>query len=164
MLLSDEIERVGFYDPAPDAVRERIKSDAAHVPFYPDLSTLHAATRPDVVMVSIYPVDMPTWMLQIAEAGVHLWGEKLVATCADQLVPVPAAVARRGLQFSTGYSWRFNPIARQVRDVLQQELIGQPYAFAVNFSTSSVKRRDPTSWAFQYALCGGDILNWLGCH
>ena len=163
MLLSDEIEHVGFYDPAPDAVRERIKPDAAHVPFYPDLSTLCAAARPDAVMVLIYPVDMPTWMLQNAEAGVHIWGEKPIATCADQLVPVAAAVAGRGLQFSTGYSWRFNPIARQIRDALKQGLLGQPHAFAVNFSISSVKRRDPTSWAFQSALCGGAILNWLGC-
>ena len=164
MLLSDEIELVGFYDPDPDAVRERVKPDAAHVPFYPDLGALLAAARPDAVMVSTYPVDMPAWMLQIAEAGVHLWAEKPVAARADQLAPVAAAVAGRGLQISTGYSWRFNPIARQIRDALQQGLLGKPYAFAVNFSTSSVKRRDPASWVFQSALCGGGILNWLGCH
>ena len=53
MLLSDEIELVGFYDPDPDAVRERVKPDAAHVPFYPDLGSLLAAARPDAVMVFV---------------------------------------------------------------------------------------------------------------
>ena len=108
MLLSDEIELVGFYDPDPDAVRERVKPDAAHVPFYPDLGALLATARPDAVMVSTYPVDMPTWMLQIVRAGVHLWAEKHVAARAAlrraRGEPHRAAVAGAGrldhLQFA----------------------------------------------------------------
>ena len=164
MLLSDEIELVGLYDPDPDTVREQVKSDAAHVPFYPDLGALLTEARPDAVMVSTYPVDMPTWMLQIVRAGVHLWAEKPVAARADQLAPVRAAIAERDLHFSTGYSWRFNPIARHIRNAVQQGLLGKPYALAVNFTTTSVKRRDPASWVFQSALSGGGVLNWLGCH
>ena len=164
MLLADEIELVGFYDPDPETARPHIKADAAHIPFYPSLDALLSAARPDAVMVSAHPRDMPEWLLQIAKADVHIWAEKPVAAHSDQLAPVAAAVADHNLHFSTGYSWRFNPISRLIRDPHRQGLLGKPYSIEIRFLTTSVKRRDPTSWIFQREISGGGILNWLGCH
>ena len=164
MLLADEIELVGFYDPDPESVRANLKADVEHIPFYDSLDALLTQARPDAVMVSAYPNDMPDWLLQIAAAGVHIWAEKPVAHHSAQLAPVAAAIAKNNLHFSTGYSWRFHPISRLIQQTYAEGLLGDPYSIEMRFTTSSVKRRDPNSWVFKRALSGGGILNWLGCH
>ena len=45
MLLSDEIELVGFYDPDPDAVQPNLKADVENVPFYNSLDDLISKAR-----------------------------------------------------------------------------------------------------------------------
>ncbi|MYJ79712.1 MAG: Gfo/Idh/MocA family oxidoreductase, partial [Caldilineaceae bacterium SB0670_bin_27] len=104
MLLSDEIELVGFYDPDPEGVKPNLKEDVQHVPFYASLEDLLSQGKPDAVMVSTYLKDMPSWMLQVAEAGVHVWGEKPYAVHSSQLEPVAEAVRRNNLHFSCGYT------------------------------------------------------------
>ena len=164
MLLSDEIELVGFYDPDPDGVKANLKPDVAHLPFYDSLADLLTQARPDAVMVSTYLKEMPAWMLQVAEAGVHVWGEKPFAVHSSQLAAVAEAVRRNDLRFSCGYTWRFHPIARLINQTWAAGLLGKPYSIEIRFLTSSVARRDPQTWYFSRADAGGGILNWLGCH
>jgi myo-inositol 2-dehydrogenase/D-chiro-inositol 1-dehydrogenase len=163
-LLADEIELVGFYDPAPDAVRPDLTPAHADIPFYDTLGALLADARPDAVLVSTYSRDMPDWMAQVAEAGVNLWAEKPCAAAARQLTPVAAALARNGLHFSCGYSWRFHPITQLIKETYDAGLLGKPYSIEFRFITSSIKQRDPANWLFDPERSGGGILNWLGCH
>jgi predicted dehydrogenase len=123
-----------------------------------------AQARPDAVMVSTYLKDMPKWMLQTAEAGAHVWGEKPFAVHSSQLTPLAEAVQRKGLQFSCGYSWRFHPISQLIKETYDAGLLGRLYSIEIRFITSSVARRNPNTWYFQREQAGGGILNWLGCH
>jgi len=164
MLLPDEVELVGFYDPDPDSVRKHIKADAQHVPFYPSLADLLEKAKPDVVMVSTYLKDMPSWMLQVAEAGVNVWADKPFAVHSSQLLPVAEAVKRNKLHFSCGYTWRFHPISQLIKESYDAGLLGKPYSIEMRFLTSSVARRNPNTWYMKRAEAGGGILNWLGCH
>jgi predicted dehydrogenase len=163
-LLHDEIELVGFYDPDPDAARASLKPVYRQVPFYHSLAELLERARPDAVLVSAYCRDMPDWMGQVADAGVHLWAEKPFAVHSSQLLPVAEAVARHHLHFSCGYSWRFHPISELIKETYDAGLLGRPYSIEFRFLTSSVQHRNPQNWAFDPALSGGGILNWLGCH
>ncbi len=164
MLLPDEIELVGFYDPDPDGVRKNLKPDAQHVPFYASLDELLEKAKPDAVMVSTYLKDMPSWMLQVAEAGVNLWAEKPFAVHSSQLAPVAEAVNRNNLHFSCGYSWRFHPISQLIKETYGAGLLGKPYSIEFRFLTSSIARRNPQTWYMKKEEAGGGILNWLGCH
>ena len=164
MLLSDEIELVGFYDPDPEGVKSNLKADVQDVPFYDSLGELLAQGKPDAVMVSTYLKDMPSWMVQVAEAGVHVWGEKPFAVHSSALVPVAEAVRRNNLHFSCGYTWRFHPIANLIKKTWAAGLLGKPYSIDFRFLTSSVARRDPQTWYFTREEAGGGILNFLGCH
>ena len=164
MLMPDEVELVGFYDPDPDSVRKNIKPDAQHVPFYPSLAALLAEAKPDVVMVSTYLKDMPNWMLQVAEAGVNVWADKPFAIHSSELLPVAEAVKRNNLHFSCGYTWRFHPISQLIKESYDAGLLGKPYSIEMRFLTSSVARRNPNTWYMKRAEAGGGILNWLGCH
>ena len=164
MLLPDELELVGFYDPDPEGVKANLKADVQGVPFYDSLADLLSQGRPDAVMVSTYLKDMPSWMLQVAEAGVHVWGEKPFAVHSSQLAPVAEAVRRNNLHFSCGYTWRFHPIANLIKRTWASGLIGKPYSIELRFLTSSVAKRNPQTWYFSREQAGGGILNWLGCH
>lgn len=164
MLLSDEIELVGFYDPNPDAVRPNLKADVQQVPFYNSLDELLSQAKPDAVLVSTYLADMPDWMRQVAEAGVHVWGEKPFAVHSSQLQPLAEVMQRKGLHFSSGLSWRFHPISQLIQETIAAGLLGKLYSVDIRFTTSSVFRRNPNTWYFKRDQSGGGILNWLGCH
>jgi predicted dehydrogenase len=103
-------------------------------------------------------------MLEVAEAGVHLWGEKPFATHSSQLAPLAAAMQRNQLHFSCGYSWRFHPISQLIKGSYDAGLFGKPYAIEIRYITSSLKQRDPIPWHLQREQIGGGMLNWLGCH
>lgn len=166
MYLNEDVELVGFWDPEPDseAVRSRIKPDVADVPFFDSIDTLLSETRPDAVLISGYCRDMPGWMETAANAGVHIWAEKPFATHSDQLQPVKEAIERNNLHFSTGYSWRFEPLSQTIRAAVEAGHLGSLYGVHASFFTSSVLARDPNHWMFDASLSGGGILNWLGCH
>ncbi|MBX3051352.1 MAG: Gfo/Idh/MocA family oxidoreductase [Caldilineaceae bacterium] len=164
MLLPDEVELVGFYDPDPESVRKNLKGAAQNVPFYSSLAELLEKAKPDVVMVSTYLKDMPSWMLQVAEAGVNVWADKPFAIHSSELLPVAEAVKRNNLHFSCGYSWRFHPISQLIKESYDAGLLGKPYSIEFRFLTSSVARRNPDTWYMKRAEAGGGILNWLGCH
>lgn len=164
MLLPDEIELIGFYDPDPEGVKPNLKPDVQDVPFYDSLGELLSQGKPDAVMVSTYLKDMPSWMVQVAEAGVHVWGEKPFAVHSSELVPVAEAIRRNNLHFSCGYTWRFHPIAQLINRTWEAGLLGKPYSIEFRFLTSSVARRGPDTWYFKREEAGGGILNWLGCH
>ncbi|MEN9934116.1 MAG: Glucose--fructose oxidoreductase precursor, partial [Chloroflexota bacterium] len=102
--------------------------------------------------------------LPAAEGGAHIWLEKPCAATSGQLLLLAAQIERRGLAFSTGYSWRFHPVCQLIRETVEAGLLGRLYAIEVRFITSSVGRRNPNQWSFQRAIAGGGILNWLGCH
>ncbi|MCC6454517.1 MAG: Gfo/Idh/MocA family oxidoreductase [Caldilineaceae bacterium] len=164
ILLQDEIELVGFYDPDPDSVRPTLPPEVQAVPFYSSLTELLAEAKPEAMLISTYIKDLPARMLEVAEAGVHLWGEKPFATHSSQLAPLAAAMQRNQLHFSCGYSWRFHPISQLIKESYDAGLFGKPYAIEIRYITSSLKQRDPIPWHLQREQIGGGMLNWLGCH
>jgi predicted dehydrogenase len=164
ILLKDEIELVGFYDPDPDSVRPTLPPEVQDVPFYISLTELLAEAKPEAVLVSAYLKDLPARMIEVAEAGVNIWGEKPFATHSSHLAPLAAAVERNRLHFSCGYSWRFHPISQLIKETYDAGLLGTPYSIEIRYITSSLERRDPNTWYLQRDQVGGGMLNWLGCH
>jgi predicted dehydrogenase len=163
-VLTAEIELVGFYDPDPAAVRPNLKPAVAEVPFFGSIAELIEQARPDAVLVSGYCRDMPDWMVQVADAGVHLWAAKPFAVHSRQLAPVAEALARKNLHFSCGYSWRFDPITQLIKETYDAGLLGKPYSIEIRHLSNSVKHRGAQHWMFDPTLSGGGYLNWEGCH
>ncbi len=164
--LADDVDLVGFWDPEADsdAVRARIKPDVEQVPFFDSIEEMFSKTQPDAVLISGYCRDMPSWMEQAANAGVHIWAEKPFAVHSSQLLPVKDAIEDKNLHFSCGYSWRFEPLSQTIRSAVELGHLGSLYGVSASFFTSSVLARDPNHWMFDASLSGGGILNWLGCH
>jgi predicted dehydrogenase len=164
ILLQDEIELVGFYDPNPDSVRPTLPPELQQVPFYNSLTELLQEAKPEAILISSYIKDLPDRMLEAAEAGVHIWGEKPFAIHSTALSPLAAAVERNHLHFSCGYSWRFHPISQLIKESYDAGLLGKPYSIEIRYFAPALKGRDPNTWFYQRDQVGGGILNWLGCH
>ena len=166
MYLNDEIDLVGFYDPEADsdAVRATMKPDVAHIPFYDSIEELLREAKPDVVMVSGYSRDMPGWLLQAAEAGVHCWIDKPFAVHSDQLLPVKAVIECNNLVFSCGYTWRFDPTSVLIKETFDAGLLGRGFAIEIRYFGGNILNADLSHWRFDPTLSGGGFLNWIGCH
>jgi predicted dehydrogenase len=162
--IPDEVEIVAFYDPQPEQSRELLHPSQRAIPIYDDLAALISEHRPEAAMVFLPNNVRPGVLIQLAEAGVHLFGEKPVATSADALTATAEAVARHGVVFYPGYQWRRNPLVRSIKEIVDQGLLGELTLIELRYITSSVTLRNPKHLHFSKEQAGGGFLNWLACH
>ncbi|MGI8485591.1 MAG: Gfo/Idh/MocA family protein, partial [Thermomicrobiales bacterium] len=106
-------------------------------------------------------------LLQLAEAGIHLWAEKPVARQAADLLPVAHAIREKDLVFTAGYQSRFYPATRMVREMVEDGTLGSlTFAHMTTATTTAELRRPdgPLGYLFDGEISGGGIFHCLGCH
>ena len=162
--IPDEVEIVAFYDPNPARSRELLHPSQRDLPIYDDLAALIREHRPEAAMVFLPNNVRPAALIQLAEAGVHLFGEKPVAGSAAALAATAEAMARHGVIFYPGYQWRLHPLVRSIKGIVEQGLLGDLTLIEFRYITSSVTLRDPQQYLFSKEQSGGGFLNWLACH
>ena len=136
----------------------------AAVPVFDTLDALLDSGRPQAVMSFLRNDESGPALARLAEAGLHVWAEKPVARRAAELAPARAALNRRGLVFATGYTHRFAPVHRQLKQWIDEGVFGPLTGATALKATSSVTARNPQSYLFSAEVSGGGILHWLGCH
>ena len=145
---------------------ERIAKAGAHA-VYPSLGALLAAERPDVAFIMRPTDEVEEPAIQCAEAGIPLVIDKHVTHTSDGLRRILAACERNGVKMTTGYTWRYSPVARQLREWVADGVLGRVYCFDVRMVTTAVTVRleDPQfAWLFDRSRSGGGVLIWLACH
>lgn len=158
-----ELEIVAFADPE-ESRREKVPEGFKERPFYTDVAALLAAERFDAAFVALPNVQATRAGMQLAEAGKHLFIEKPVARSVAEAEALFQRIGERGLKFCTGYTWRFDPIARDIRALIESGALGTIWSLEARMVTSTVKSRNPRSDVFDHELSGGGILAWLGVH
>lgn len=106
----------------------------------------------------------PDLIIRAAGAGKHVLTEKPVAANTRDLTRVLTTVRHAGVHLGVFYTWRHNPMARDIRAMIEHGAIGRVMTVEARMVTSQVQYRDPTHWLFKKANAGGGILSWLGCH
>lgn len=162
--IPDEVAIVAFYDPSPEQSRGLLHPSQRAIPIYDDLAALIREHRPEAAMVFLPNNVRPAALIELAEAGVHLFGEKPVATSAAALAATAEAVAQHGIVFYPGYQWRRHPLVRTIKDIVDRGLLGELTLIELRYITSSVTLRGPKHLHFSKEQAGGGFLNWLGCH
>jgi predicted dehydrogenase len=158
-----EVEVVAFCDPEAER-REKLPELLAARPFYTRVDDLLAAERFDAALVCL-PSDQATAAgLLLAGAGKHLFIEKPVSRSVAEAAELFQVVKQRGLKFTTGFAWRFDPIARDIQALIRDGALGTIWSLEARMVTSSVKARNPQSYLFQRSVSGGGILAWLAIH
>jgi predicted dehydrogenase len=165
-----ELVPVAHYDPHPSAAMERLAPPYDGLPVYGDLAKLLARHPVQAALVMLPLEDAENALLTLARAGVHIMAEKPVARTAQGLVPAVAALQPETV-FYAGYGWRFHPVIRQIRSLIEDGILGQLWSVEMHWITSRVGRRegepahrDPQSYLFRRQVSRGGMLQWLGCH
>jgi predicted dehydrogenase len=162
--IPDEVEIVAFYDPDPTTARGLLHASQRDVPVYDDVDELLQRHAPEAAMVFLPNNVRPRMLTRLADAGLHVFAEKPVATHAAALRETAATVERKGIVFYPGYQWRRHPMVRTVKEMVDRGLLGELTLIELRYVTSNVTIRDPTHLHFSREIAGGGFLNWLGCH
>jgi predicted dehydrogenase len=158
-----EIEVVAFCDPEIER-REKLPEPMMGRPFYSSVEELLSREQLDAALVCL-PSDQATAAgMQLAGAGKHLFIEKPVSRSVAEATALLLVVRERGLKFTTGFAWRFDPIARDIQALIRDGALGTIWSLEARMVTSSVKARNPQSDVFSRERNGGGILAWLAIH
>ena len=101
---------------------------------------------------------------RLLQAGIHLMGEKPIASTAAEVAALVETAESRNLVLGTCYQNRYHPLVRDVRALIAQDLVGPLMSIEMRMLTTQPKFRKPESWLFNQKKAGGGMLTWLGCH
>jgi predicted dehydrogenase len=110
--------------------------------------------------------EIPGVGTKLAEAGKDFYVEKQFARTAADLAGLVDAVRRNGVKALAGYPWRFHPAMQDLKQLIDQGILGAPLSLESRLVTTQVRpgSREPTHFMFTAANEGGGVLHMLGGH
>ena len=159
---NDRAEVVVAWDEQPDLGAEWAAK--LGVPFEPDLGRLLVRDDIDAVTVTA-PTDMhPDVMVRAAEAGKHIFTEKVLATTVADAERIAAAVATAGVAFCISFPRRCTPDILYARQALDEGLLGRVTALRVRIAHDGAVRDWLPEHFYDPKACGGGAMMDLGAH
>ncbi|HTI15308.1 MAG TPA: Gfo/Idh/MocA family oxidoreductase [Dictyobacter sp.] len=161
-------EIVAVWDELPE--RGRAQATALEVPFYENLPEVLSRSDIDAVII-----DTPTnlhhdIMIAAAQAGKHIFTEKVIAPTAREVHEIQTAIAKASIVLSVSLPRLYHGYTLTVQDVLRRQLLGTITQTRVRLSHNGAIRTPdrPQGWLpahfFNKEQCGGGALIDLGCH
>jgi len=112
----------------PDvALREKVCA-AAGVPGYAGDEELLERDDVDLVVAFLPHADCPAFVERAARAGKHVIVEKPMAATAEGIRRMISAAAGAGVQLSAPYCWRYHPVSRQIKEMVDDGVLGDVIA------------------------------------
>jgi len=162
ILATGKAQITWVWDEDPERGKEWAKELGAG--FEPDLDKLLA--RDDVEAVA---VDAPTSIhhdviLKAAQAGKHIFTEKVLCPTVKECKSVADAIRKAGVQFTISFPHRTFPINIYAKHVIEQGWLGQiNYLRIRNAHSGASDKWLPEYWYDMTTTCGGAMMD-LGCH
>lgn len=161
-------EIVAAWDEIPE--RGRKQAEERGVRFYEDLNELLAQTDIDGVII-----DTPTSMhrdvmVAAAQAGKHIFTEKVVATTLKECNEILAAVQEAGIKLTVSLPRLNADYTLAVQEIVREGVLGEITLVRTRLSHNGAipSERDPQGWLpahfFSKEQCGGGAMIDLGCH
>lgn len=158
-----ETQIVAAWDEEPE--RGRAGAEQLGVTFYTDLAELLA--QPDIDGVII---DTPTnihrdVLIAAAQAGKHIFTEKVVAPTLSECNEILAAIDTAGVKLTVSLPRLNDPYTLTIQDLLARNILGQLTLIRTRLSHNGALGN---AWLppqfFNLEQCGGGALIDLGCH
>ncbi|NNE91080.1 MAG: Gfo/Idh/MocA family oxidoreductase [Verrucomicrobiales bacterium] len=153
--------------PGFDGATTSLEESLNHLPRFDSVDDLIAngGDLIDAAFIGLPNNETPTAAVKLARAGKHILVEKPMAGSAEPAKPVAEAVSESGVNFQSGFIWRYDEIADRLRDMVADGRFGKRLInVEISFTTSDVKKRDPDHYLFDREISGGGFFNWLACH
>lgn len=155
----DVFEVVGYA--LPENERQKFPSAMKAFEGYREMSVEEILNDPTIeaVAVETEEIYLTKYALMVAKAGKHLHMEKPGGTELAPFEELIATLKQKGLVFSTGYMYRFNPKIREAIEKVKSGELGEIFSVEAQMScTHSPKVRQ---WLNAFP---GGMLFFLGCH
>ena len=157
-----DAEIVAVWDEDPE--RGQKEALERNVPFYASLDELLAREDIDGVIV-----DTPTHMhrdvmVKAANAGKHIFTEKVLAPTLKECNEIVAAVEQNGVKLTVSLPRLNHRYTLAIEDILQQDLLGTLTLVRVRLSHNGATAGWLPQHFFDLEACAGGALIDLGCH
>ena len=125
-----------------------------------------AAHRIELAAIFLPHADCPAAAEKCAAAGANLMVEKPVAASSAGAQAIVAAAQKNHVALTTGYAWRFHPVARDLKKMISEGLLGRIVATEGRCAAGRLQRYidGHASWMLQKSRSGGGPMYNLGVH
>ena len=152
---------VGFYEPN-DAMAEAFQN-MFHLPRFATLEELLASDAEGVIVCSATS-EHRELMVRIANAGKHIFTEKVLALTSEDCDTIAEAVEANGVQFVISLPQKYNASQKTVKAVVDSGELGKlNYMRYRNCHSGSTKNWLPPHF-YNAQQCGGGAMIDLGAH
>jgi predicted dehydrogenase len=152
-------ELVALGSRRPESVARKQAEFGLEATAYTDLSRLLADDRVDIVSLCTPNHLHAEETIQAARAGKHVFIEKPVATRAEDLRAMSAAVTTAGVRTLVGFVLRFNPLVNLQRRLVGEGELGRVFLLNVDYWFG----RERLGWMKEQDKTGGAFI-LAGCH
>ncbi len=162
----DGVEIVAYCEDTDPSLLEPVGQFDPDASTYTSIDDLIRNEEFELAVVVLPATEVPDAAIKLAEAGKHMYVEKQLARRSPELAELTRVVDRNGVVAMPGYPHRFNPVCRELKQLIDDGMLGRPLDVEVRLVTSQVRPglRDPENFLFTDAGEGGGVLHMLGCH
>ncbi len=151
-----------LWDPIPEA--GRAAAETWGCAYEPDYDTLLARPDVDAVMVCTSTDLHKDVIIRAAQAGKHIFTEKVLCFTEADALDVAAAVKKSGVKFTISFPWRARSDFKWVKQALDEGLIGKVnYCRMRNAHNGASANWLPDTF-YDKKTCGGGAMMDLGAH
>ncbi len=129
---TDRVEVRAVMDPSPDSVRAAREAFNANATAYEDYHDLVRDPQVDWVLIGSWNCFHAAQAVAAFEAGKHVFCEKPLATTLDDCLAMRDAWLRSGKLFSIGFTLRYSPHYRRVKELLAEGRVGRIVSMEFN--------------------------------
>ena len=153
---------VAVWDEDPD--RGAAWAEELAVPFEADLDVLLASDDVDAVCV-VTPTNLHRdVMVRAANAGKHIFTEKVLATTVADAAAITDAVNANGVKFCISFPRRTMPEILYAKQAMDEGLFGRVTALRVRIAHDGAVRDWLPAHFYDAQACGGGAMMDLGAH
>jgi len=133
---------------------------------YADWRELLAQEPLDLAVIFLPHADCPEAAVACAARGVNVLVEKPMAAGAEGVRRAMAAAEKSGVILSTPYVWRYHPVVRQMKKLIEEGVTGRIVGCEGRCAAGRLSRyiEGHAGWMLQKARSGGGPMFNLGVH
>lgn len=156
---TDRFEVVGYA--FPENEREKFPHQAEAFDGYREMTVEAILDDPEIeaVTVETEEIYLAKYAIMAAKSGKHIHMEKPGGVDLAQFEELIALVREKGLTFTTGYMYRFNPKIKEMLEKIKNGEIGEVYAVEAHMDCKHPV--EVRQWLGHFP---GGMMFFLGCH
>lgn len=169
---TDEVEVVALHDPNPSSIEKSLEKFNPSATLHNSVEALVNDPRVEWVMIGSWNCQHAEHALAAFKAGKHVFCEKPLALSIEDCLAMRKAWKESGQHFTIGFTLRYSPHYRRIKEILSEGTIGDIISMEFNETLAfnhggyiHADWRRKTEWAGTHLLekcCHDiDIVNWM---